>query len=186
VAHGIITQHGGQIGVESELGKGSTFTVFLPRARGASQRSVVAAAQPVAARAHETLLVVEDEAAVRRAVQRTLERLGYRVIAAHDGEDALRVVETAGAIDLLLTDVVMPGIDGPELACRLRARWSELPVLFVTGYSADRLARSGAVGPHDRVLEKPYQPSDLARAIRQMLEARESRTAIAAAACVSR
>jgi signal transduction histidine kinase/ActR/RegA family two-component response regulator len=185
VAHGIITQHGGQIGVESELGKGSTFTVFLPRARGASQRSVVAAAQPVAARAHETLLVVEDEAAVRRAVQRTLERLGYRVIAAHDGEDALRVVETAGAIDLLLTDVVMPGIDGPELACRLRARWSELPVLFVTGYSADRLARSGAVGPHDRVLEKPYQPSDLARAIRQMLEARESRTAIAAAAGVS-
>jgi CheY-like chemotaxis protein len=71
----------------------------------------------------------------------------------------------------LLSDVVMPGIDGPELACRLRAKWSDLPVLFVTGYSADRLARTGAVGPHDRVLEKPYQLDELARTIRAMLEA---------------
>jgi signal transduction histidine kinase/ActR/RegA family two-component response regulator len=174
VAHGIVTQHGGQIDVESELGKGSTFTVFLPRARGASPRSIAAVARPVAALAHETLLVVEDEAAVRRAVQRNLERLGYRVVAACDGEDALRQAGSLGGVDLLLTDVVMPGIDGPELACQLRAKWTGLPVLFVTGYSADRLARSGAIGPQDRVLEKPYQAVDLARTIRQMLEARIS------------
>ena len=80
-------------------------------------------------------------------------------------------------IDLVVSDVVMPGIDGPELACRLRARWRDLPVLFVTGYSADRLARSDAVGPHDRILEKPYQLDELAATIRHMLEARAARTA---------
>jgi signal transduction histidine kinase/ActR/RegA family two-component response regulator len=183
VAHGIVTQHGGQIHVESELGAGSTFTVLLPRARGASPRSAVATAQPVPAAAHETVLVVEDEPAVRRGVQRNLERLGYRVIAAQDGEDAMRLAGAPDAlprIDLLLTDVVMPGIDGPELACRLRAQRGDLPVLFVTGYSADRLARSGAVGPHDRVLEKPYQLAELSRAIREMLDARGSRVAASA------
>ena len=89
------------------------------------------------------------------------------------------IAETRSGFDLLLSDVVMPGIDGPELACRLRAKWADLPVLFVTGYSADRLARSDALGPHDRVLEKPYQFDELARTIRQMLEARVLRGAAA-------
>jgi two-component system cell cycle sensor histidine kinase/response regulator CckA len=180
VAHGIVTQHGGQIIVDTEVGKGSTFTVFLPQARGTSTRHVVATTKPLGSPGGETLLVVEDEAAVRRAVQRNLERLGYRVLVAHDGEDALRVAGSVEAIDLLLSDVVMPGIDGPEVACRLRAKWSDLPVLFVTGYSADRLAPSGVIGPHDRVLEKPYQFEELARTIRQMLEARVSRAAATA------
>jgi signal transduction histidine kinase/CheY-like chemotaxis protein len=180
VAHGIVTQHCGQIDVESELGKGSTFTVFLPRARSASQSSVVAIVRPQVSPGHETLLVVEDEPAVRRAVQRNLERLGYHVIVAQDGEDALRIAESLASIDLLLSDVVMPGIDGPELACRLRAKWTDLPVLFVTGYSADRLARSDAVGPHDRVLEKPYQLDELARTIRAMIAARAARAPPAA------
>ncbi|HSS00748.1 MAG TPA: ATP-binding protein [Kofleriaceae bacterium] len=178
VAHGIVTQHGGQIDVETELGKGSTFTVFLPRTRGSAPHRAAAAAQPRAALARESLLVVEDEAAVRRAVQRNLERLGYRVIAATDGEDALRIAESLDGVDLLLSDVVMPGIDGPELACRLRAKWPDLPVLFVTGYSADRLARSDALGPHDRVLEKPYQLEELTRTIRDMIEAHCARRAV--------
>jgi signal transduction histidine kinase/ActR/RegA family two-component response regulator len=171
VAHGIVTQHGGEIDVQTELGKGSTFSVYLPRATSAAVAAVAVAARPLIPLGHETVLVVEDEPAVRRAVQRNLERLGYHVLAAHDGEDALRIIEPLDGIDLLLSDVVMPGMDGPELACRLRAKWRDLPVLFVTGYSADRLARTGAVGPRDRVLEKPYQLDELVHTIRGMLEA---------------
>ena len=177
VAHGIVTQHGGQIEIESELGAGSTFTVYLPRARGASPRTVISTLRPLESLGQETLLVVEDEPAVRRAVQRNLERLGYHVIAAGDGEDALRLAASLERVDLLVSDVVMPGIDGPQLACELRAKWRDLPVLFVTGYSADRLARSDAIGPHDRVLEKPYQLEELARTIRAMVDARAARGA---------
>ena len=178
VGHGIITQHGGQIEVDTVLGEGSTFTVFLPQARGTAGPTAVPVVEPVSSPSRETLLVVEDEPAVRAAVQRRLERLGYRIIAARDGEDALRIAEALDGVDLLLSDVVMPGIDGPTLAVRLREKWQDLPVLFVTGYSADRLARSDAVGPHDRVLEKPYQVDELARTIRQMLEARRARATV--------
>ncbi|HEU4731792.1 MAG TPA: response regulator, partial [Kofleriaceae bacterium] len=175
VAHGIVIQHCGHIAVDSVVGEGSTFTVLLPRARGISHSAAQPAVKLAGSPGNETVLVVEDEPAVRRAVQRSLQRLGYRVIAAQDGEEALRLAESLDGIDLLLSDVVMPGIDGPELACRLRAKWRDLPVLFVTGYSADRLARSDAMGPHDRVLEKPYQVDELATTIRSMVTARASR-----------
>jgi len=174
VAHGIVTQHGGEIVVESEFGKGSTFTVFLPRSVDAAAPAGGHLTEVPTVSPHETVLVVEDEPGVRRGLQRYLQRLGYRVLVAQDGEEAIRISDSQ-PFDLLLSDVVMPGIDGSELAGRLRQRWPDLPVLFVTGYSRDRLARTGAVGARDRILEKPFELDELARTIRIMLEA--SRTA---------
>ena len=169
VAHGIVTQHGGQIGVVSAVGVGSTFTVWLPQAVAGSQAPRPSAATMPRAERGETLLLVEDEPAVRRAVQRSLERLGYRVVSAEDGEHALALVDGLDRFDLLVSDVVMPGIAGPELARRLRERWPDLPVLYLTGYSRDRFASDDSVRASDRILEKPYVPAELASTIRQML-----------------
>ena len=140
VAHGIVTQHGGQIDVETELGKGSTFTVFLPQARGTT------GAPPSRWRSRSQLAVARDPAGgrgrgrgpPRRPAQPRAPRLP-RCIAAHDGEHALRIAETLDGIDLLLSDVVMPGIDGPELACRLREKWQR-----PAGPVRDRLQRRSA------------------------------------------
>jgi len=170
IAHGIVMQHGGAIQVESEVGRGSTFSVLLPRTEPIAKTAADASSRPPRASAPEqTILVVEDEAAVRRALARTLAGLGYHVLIASDGADALRIAADLGGIDLLLSDVIMPGIDGPEVAARLRARWPTLRVLFVSGYSDDRLERAGALGPRDRLLPKPYTAKDLATAVREVI-----------------
>jgi signal transduction histidine kinase/CheY-like chemotaxis protein len=169
VAHGIVSQHGGLIDVASKVGAGSTFTVYLPRVSGSVPRLRVPSPRPAAPSGNGTILLVEDEPAVRRAVQRTLERLGYHVITARDADDALAIAQSVEGLDVLVTDVVMPIMDGPELARRIRAKRPSLPVLFLTGYSRDKLTQGGAVGPHDRVLQKPYQVPELASALEQIL-----------------
>jgi CheY-like chemotaxis protein len=170
IAHGIVTQHNGSITVDSVLGRGATFTVLLPQAPAIAAAVEAQSSQPPRASSElQTILVVEDEPGVRRALGRTLGGLGYRVILASDGNDALRIAEDLGGIDLLLSDVIMPGLDGPEVASRLRGRWPSLRVLFVSGYSDDRLAQAGALGPRDRLLAKPYSAKALATAVRDVI-----------------
>jgi PAS domain S-box-containing protein len=168
--YGIARTAGGDVLVDSEPGRGTCFTVLLPRC------SAPAAPAPEPARTgpmtgKETILLVEDEPVLRRTVERLLSRLGYKVLTAADGTEAMRLVAENGsdAIDLLLTDVVMPGIKGTELARRLRADHPGLKVLFMTGYSDDLLRGEAREGIP--VIPKPFQRDELARRLRELLDA---------------
>ncbi|MBL9087500.1 MAG: PAS domain S-box protein [Planctomycetia bacterium] len=171
--HGIVRQSGGHVAVESTPGKGSSFSVYLPRFAG----HVEAAAPPEvdlgAFAGHETVLVVEDQDGVRELVRAWLEGLGYAVIVATDGLDALDVAERLKRpVDLLLTDVVMPRLGGREVAERLLARWPGLQVVYMSGYTSDVIARQGILESGVRLLEKPLSQAALAKMVRQTLDAR--------------
>jgi len=168
-AHGIVTQHHGVIDVRSTVGRGSSFSVWLPATEDSPNgHRVESPSMPHLGRG-ETVLVVEDEPVLLRVAVRSLERHGYRVLGATSGEQALALAATE-PVDLLVTDVIMPGIDGPQLATRLRARWPGLPVLFVSGYSADKLEPTKSLGG-TRFLAKPYRADDLAGAVVDTLQA---------------
>jgi two-component system cell cycle sensor histidine kinase/response regulator CckA len=149
VVHGIITQSGGHLDVQSAPGVGTTFNVYLPGVQGPVEKPV----ECVFARAFqgghqgsETILLAEDEEAVRQITARLLESIGYRVLKAASGEEALRLAEgSTDKIDLLMADVVMPGMSGRELADALRARDPGLKVLFQSGYIDDAVVRHGIV-----------------------------------------
>ncbi len=122
---------------------------------------------------HETVLVVEDQDGVRELVRAWLEGLGYAVVVATDGVDALEVVERLRRpVDLLLTDVVMPRLGGREVAERLLARWPGLQVVYMSGYTSDVIARQGILETGVRLLEKPLSQAALARMVREALDAR--------------
>ena len=169
--YGIVRQSGGHIWVESEVGRGSTFTICLPRIAEAGDPASVAAPVIPGPRGAETVLVAEDEVAVRRLTKRILERQGYQVLEARDGRHAIELATRhAGPIDLLLTDMVMPEMNGRALAeqlCRLRP---SLRVLYMSGYTDDDIVRRGMLGPGTGFLEKPFTPDMLARAIRVALD----------------
>jgi CheY-like chemotaxis protein len=170
--HGIAAQHKGWVEVESAVGRGTTFRVYLP----ASTKAVVAPMEREAAavpRGKETLLVVEDDASVRERVVQTLRVLGYRVIAAANGQEAMTLWREHGRqVDLLLTDMVMPeGMTGLELAERVRLENPGLRVILSSGYSAeitqaDQLATRGIL-----YLPKPYEVAQLAADVRRCLDA---------------
>ena len=166
--YGIAHRYGGCVTIYSEVGVGTTIKVYLPvtdeRAEAAPVEDDVAGAAT-----GETVLLVEDEDAVRVACRRILERAGFNVVEASDGSDAL--AQLAGsAIDLLLTDVIMPGgVSGRDLAERLQAERPGLPVLFMSGYTADVIAKRGILEPGISVVEKPFSSSDLLGKVRELL-----------------
>ncbi len=160
VVHNIVQQCGGTVTIESSPGCGTAVRIVFP-ARGGATRPAGGRAElggPVAG-AGRTVLLVEDEEPVRRVATRCLERAGYRVLAVADGEDALRLAATAGPLDLLLTDIMMPGMSGPRVADALRAARPKLPVLFMSGFSRD-LPESLAPPPGS-LLQKPFTPEVL-------------------------
>ena len=168
--YGIVKQSGGDVCVSSELGKGTTFKVYLPRVRSAAAgpRSL-AATLP---QGSETLLVVEDAAPVRALITRVLREAGYTVLEAESGDRALAVVaDHAGPIHLLLTDVIMPGLSGRDLVARLRDRRPGTRALYMSGYTGDAIIRQGLFEPGLDLLQKPFSAAALASAVRAALDA---------------
>ena len=167
--YGIVRQSGGHIRVRTRLHHGSTFTVYLPRVEGdpAGDEAGAADAMPPGT---ETVLVVEDEEAVRALARRVLLSRGYRVLEAGSAADALALVEkSAGRIDLLLTDVVMPDMGGPVLAERLVRDRPDLRVLYISGYAEEAIQRHGILPAGGMLLEKPFTADQLARQVRESL-----------------
>ncbi|MFW6079806.1 MAG: PAS domain S-box protein [Gemmatimonadota bacterium] len=175
--YGIVRQSGGHIQVDSEYGAGTAFRIYFPRADELIETPAAAAAAAAADRVgglegRETVLVVEDEASVRRVVRRALDRYGYTVLEAVDGEDALRIArERDGDLDLVLTDLVMPRMGGHELQRRLDDDGVDAPVIFMTGYSRDAVDRSDGLDGAHELVSKPVDPDRLVRKVRDALDA---------------
>jgi CheY-like chemotaxis protein len=167
---GIVQQSGGVIEVESDLGEGTTFRVYLPRVDEAPEPAPTPRPARLGPRGHETLLLVEDQAPLREILCEALQLLGYRVLVAPDGEAAIATARRhRGRIDLLVTDVVMPRLDGCELARRLSAERPGLRVLYLSGHGLDTATRRGMV-EGSTLLEKPFSTETLSFRVREALD----------------
>jgi CheY-like chemotaxis protein len=171
-AHGVLTQNNGYITIASAPGQGAIFTVYLPvlpapnmvERRGEPPRVGADATQ-----AGATVLVVDDERGVRAIAARILERGGFRVLQAPEGAAALELVDRHGPPQLVLTDLMMPGIGGAELARRLKERWPTLPIIFMSGHSTEELQRQGAIGSEGDLIQKPFTPDALVASVAEAL-----------------
>jgi len=171
-AYGFVRQSGGDLRARSHVGRGSTFEVLLPAVEpDPAPESAADPAPPDGNDGDETILVVEDEDSVRGLVEEILRMYGYRVIACENGETALRLAsEHDGGIDLMLTDVVMPGMHGGELAERLRPIRPETKIVFMSGYAPESIAPKGIVEGEVEFLPKPFRANELASKIRTVLD----------------
>nr|WP_247894085.1 response regulator [Azospirillum endophyticum] len=173
MVYGFVKQSGGHIKIYSEMGHGTTIRLYLPRTQEVEDLPVAADSGPVGG-GSETVLVVEDDEEVRQTVVAMLTDLEYRVLQARDAQSALAILESGVPIDLLFTDVVMPGpLRSPELARKAQERFPKLAVLFTSGYTQNAIVHGGRLDPGVELLSKPYTREVLARKIRQVLNGRK-------------
>ena len=169
--HGIVTQAGGRVEVESEVGRGTTFAVYLPATAEAADGSRTHPALRETPRGRETVLLAEDDAALRAFVRGVLGAAGYTVLEAGDGAGAVALCERhPGPIDLLVTDVVMPGLGGRQLAERVAGLRPGVRVLYLSGYTPDAVVRHGVEQATVAFLQKPFSPTALTRKVREVLD----------------
>jgi two-component system, cell cycle sensor histidine kinase and response regulator CckA len=170
--YGIVSQTGGSIDVESEPGRGTTFSIYLPvRSAPADSRTLTVGRSPASVRGSETVLLVEDQPEVRAVARDTLQRHGYTVIEAADPEQALASSAAAPTLELLLTDVVLPGMNGHALAARLQAERPDLRIIYTSGYADERILNHGRSDDAPPFLQKPFTSAALLSKVREVLDA---------------
>jgi two-component system, cell cycle sensor histidine kinase and response regulator CckA len=180
--YGIIKQSGGYVFAQSELGHGTTFRIYLPRVEEAAQAPGHARTTEVASGGTETVLLVEDEESVRQLVRETLQAKGYTVIEAEDGKSAITIASAyQSKIDVLITDLVMPGMNGRELANWMEQARPATKVLYLSGYTEDAIVHQGVLDTGTAFLQKPFTLQALCRKVREVLSdlGQESRAATA-------
>jgi signal transduction histidine kinase/ActR/RegA family two-component response regulator len=169
--HGIIRQSEGFIWVYSEPGGGTTFKIYLPEAQEKVEEQGMASAPSASWQGQETVLVVEDEELVRRVARRILQHYGYTILEANTGKEALSIGEQyPGPIHLLLTDVMMPEMDGKELVNHWKDQHPETKVIFTSGYTENAIVHNGTLESNIHFIQKPYRPDALARMVREVLD----------------
>jgi two-component system, cell cycle sensor histidine kinase and response regulator CckA len=174
IIHGIVKQSGGEIWVYSEPGSGTTVKIYLPRVFEPTDSWKHTHAGSAMSGGHETILVVEDEKAVQKMVRGILTRLGYNVLEAGDGQQALELCGShAAPIHLMVTDVVMPGIAGPDLARAVKILRPETRIIFMSGYTENSMLQHDPIEPEANFLQKPFTPEEFAQIIRDVLDRTE-------------